>query len=121
MDELLASGKVKTVEEQLERDPGILTVLLTLFADTDTQMNTRIGISAIIEDLEGSDQLQAQIGRLAAMLEHPDAGIRGDACHFLSLTRLPQAKSLITPLIEDTDQHVRILAKDCLDHLESIK
>ena len=118
LDELLATGKVKTVEEQLKRDPEILAVLLSLFADTDTQMNTRIGISAIIEDLEGSDQLKGQTGKLAGMLSHPDAGIRGDACHFLSLTGLPQVQALIAPLLEDPEQDVRMLAKDSLEHLE---
>lgn len=117
LDELLASGKVKTVQKQLRQDPGLLAVLLSLFTDTETQMNTRIGISAIIEDLEGSEQLQMQVDRLAAMLGHPDPGIRGDACHFLSLTGLPSAVPLITPLLEDPDRNVRMLAQDSLDHL----
>jgi hypothetical protein len=81
-------------------------------------MNTRIGISAIIEDLEGSDQLQGQVDRLAEMLSHPDAGIRGDACHFLSLTALPRAKKLIVPLLDDPEQDVRMLAKDSIEQLE---
>ena len=118
LEELLATGKVKTVEEQLKRDPDILAVLLSLFADTDTQMNTRIGISAIIEGLEGSDQLKGQVDKLAEMLSHPDAGIRGDACHFLSLTALPRAKVLIAPLLDDPEQDVRMLAKDSIEHLE---
>lgn len=118
LDELLATGKVKAVEQQLQRDPSILDILLSLFADPETQMNTRIGISAIIEDLEGSTQLKAQADRLAEMLRHPDAGIRGDACHFLSLTALPRAKELIAPLIDDPEQDVRTLALDSLDHLE---
>ena len=118
LDEMLATGKVKTVEKQLKQDPSMLTVLLSLFASPETQMNTRIGISAIIEGLEGSEQLSAQADRLAEMLSHPDAGVRGDACHFLSLTALPRAKSLITPLLEDPEQDVRMLAKDSLEHLE---
>ena len=120
LDELLATGKVRTVEEQLERDPAMLDVLLTLFADVETKMNTRIGISAIIEDLEGSDQLKARVDRLAVMLGHPDAGIRGDACHFLSLTGLPHMQALITPLLDDPDQDVRMLAKDSLEYLDKV-
>ena len=118
LDELLATGKVKTVEQHLRRDPHILAVLLSLYADTDTRMNTRIGISAIIEDLAGSDQLKGQLDRLAGMLSHPDAGIRADACHFLSLTALPRARALIAPLLDDPDQDVRVLAKDSIEQLE---
>jgi thiol-disulfide isomerase/thioredoxin len=118
LDELLATGKVKKVEDQLGKDPSLLGVLLSLFENPETQLNTRIGISAIIEGLEGSEQLRSQGERLAAMLQHPDAGVRGDACHFLALTGLPQAKALITPLLEDTEQDVRMLATDSLAHLE---
>lgn len=118
LDELLATGKVAMVEQQLKRDPTILPVLLALFASEDTQMNTRIGISAIIEGLEGSDLLKAQTDRFAEILSHPNNGVRGDACHFLSLTGLPEAKALITPLLQDPEQDVRILAKDSLEHLE---
>jgi hypothetical protein len=96
----------------------LLGVLLSLFENPETQLNTRIGISAIIEGLEGSEQLRSQGERLAAMLQHPDAGVRGDACHFLALTGLPQAKALITPLLEDPEQDVRMLATDSLAHLE---
>lgn len=118
LDELLATGKVKKVEDQLGKDPSLLGVLLSLFENPETQLNTRIGISAIIEGLEGSEQLRSQGERLAAMLQHPDAGVRGDACHFLALTGLPQAKALITPLLEDTEQDVHMLATDSLAHLE---
>jgi glutaredoxin len=118
LDELLATGKVQQVEAQLKRDPSILAVLLSMFGNPDTQLNTRIGISAIIEGLEESSLLDAQTERLAAMLKHPDAGIRGDACHFLSLTGQTQAKSLITPLLDDPEADVRMLAKDSLEHLE---
>ena len=118
LDELLATGKVKQVEEQLGQDPSLLGVLLTLFENPETQLNTRIGISAIIEGLEDSEQLRTQVDRLAAMLRHPDAGVRGDACHFLALTGLPQVKVLITPLLEDPDQDVRMLATDSLAHLD---
>ena len=118
LDELLATGKVKQVEEQLGQDPSLLGVLLTLFENPETQLNTRIGISAIIEGLEDSEQLRTQVDRLAEMLKHPDAGVRGDACHFLALTGLSQVKILITPLLEDPDQDVRMLATDSLAHLE---
>ena len=64
LDELLSSGQIKNVEQRLEAEPGTLATLIALFARSETGINTRIGISAIIEDLEGSTLLQQQFDRL---------------------------------------------------------
>ena len=118
LDELLSSGQIKKVERRIVAEPDTLATLITLFAKSDTGINTRIGISAIIEDLEGSTLLQQQFDQLAELLQHTDANIRADACHFLSLTGLPGAQPLIEPLLNDADADVRGMAKDSLEHLQ---
>jgi hypothetical protein len=116
LDQLLSSGNIRRVEKQLQQEPATLGILLTLFSQSGTGLNTRIGISAIIEDLERTELLQSQSGRLAELLYHQDAHIRGDACHFLSLTGLPQAKALIEPLLNDPEPDVRRIAMESLEH-----
>ena len=118
LDALLSSGQIKKVEQRIEQEPTTLTNLITLFARAETGINTRIGISAIIEDLEGSGLLQTHYDKLAELLEHKDANIRADACHFLSLTGLPAAKQAIEPLLKDVDADVRSMARDSLEHLQ---
>ena len=54
LDELLSTGKIDKALGMVRKDPASLDALLALFSDTETQINTRIGISAIIDDLEGS-------------------------------------------------------------------
>lgn len=118
LDELLSSGQIKKVEQHLEQDPALLADLIKLFARSGTGINTRIGISAIIEDLKDSELLQSEYERLTELLEHKDANIRADGCHFLSMTGLPAAKAAIKPLLEDADADVRSMAQDSLEHLQ---
>ena len=118
LDELLSNGNIGRVEKQLQQEPANLGILLTLFSKSGTGLNTRIGISAIIEDLERTELLQSQSDRLAGLLHHQDAHIRGDACPFLSLTGLPQAKALIEPLLIDPEPDVRRIAMESLEHLQ---
>jgi thiol-disulfide isomerase/thioredoxin len=119
LDELLGSGKLDKVRAQLEHDTRVLDALLLLFSNPDTGLNTRIGISVLIEDLEGTPLLREQIDRLGELAQHPETHIRGDACHYLSLTGSPRAKSLIEPLLDDPEQDIRTLAQESLEHLDS--
>lgn len=121
LDELLSSGKLAKVQAHLDQDPGLMDDLLSLFANSDTQLNSRIGISAIIEGLEGTTLLKQQYDRISALLTHQDDSIRGDACHFLSLTGSPKAADRIRPLLEDTNPDIRQIARDSLQHLESAR
>ena len=89
--------------------------LLKLFADTDTQLNTQIAISAIMEDLQDTDTLSAVVDQLGELTQHHDARIRGDACHYLALSGSPKAVAFIKPLLDDSDANVREIAKESLE------
>ena len=54
LNELLSSGRIDKALQAVRSDPAGMDALLLLFADTDTQLNTRIGISAIMEELQGT-------------------------------------------------------------------
>ncbi len=117
LDELLSSGGINKALGLVRKDPAGLDALLNLFADPDTQLNTRIGISAIMEDLEGSELLRERIVKLAELTRHAEARIRGDACHYLGLTGSPEASAHIRPLLEDADADVREVAAESLAEL----
>ena len=121
LDELLSSGQIKKVEQLIKQQPDTLADLITLFARSETGINSRIGISAIIEDLEGSELLQSQSARLVELLGHTDANIRADGCHFLAMTGLPTAQAAIEPMLGDADADVRAMAKDSLEHLQGTR
>lgn len=118
LDELLGSGRIDEALEEVTAGQSGMDALIELFADTETQLNTRIGISAIIEDLQGSDQLRGIVDRLGSLTQHSDSHIRGDACHYLALTGDARTAAYIRPLLEDDDAGVREIASDSLEILE---
>lgn len=115
LNDLLSSGNISKPLERVRSDPETMDALLELFTDPDTQLNTRIGISAIMEDLEGTDTLQAAVDRLGKLTHHQDARIRGDACHYLALAGTPEANDYIRPLLDDPDPGVREVAQESLE------
>ncbi len=114
LDELLSSGGLKKGMALVHSDPRAMQALLSLFGNPDTQLNTRIGISAIMEDLEGSEQLQGVIEQLGKLTKHAEASIRGDACYYLALSGSNKAAGLIKPLLADPDASVREIARESL-------
>ena len=114
-NDLLSSGNISKPLERIKSDPATIDALLTLFADPETQLNTQIGISAIMEELKDTDILTAIVGKLGELTRHNDARIRGDACYYLALSNSPQAAGFIKPLIDDTDASVRDIARESLE------
>jgi hypothetical protein len=117
--ELLKSGASDKVLSALAADETRFDALLHLLARPDTELHVRLGIGAVMEDLQGSDTLQRGVDSLARLTRHPDARIRSDACHYLSLTRSPGALPAVRALLDDTDAQVRETARDSLMALEN--
>ena len=117
--ELLKSGKLKEAIAFCEGSPERLGSLLGILERPDPDLTVRIGIAAIIEDFEGSDLLRAVLEQLVALSRHPDAHIRGDAAHFLSLTRDARAESPLRDLLHDSASPVRELAREAIDKLHA--
>ena len=115
LEELLSSGNISKPLERIKSNPALMDDLLKLFADTDTQLNTQIAISAIMEDLQDTDTLSAVVDQLGELTQHHDARIRGDACHYLALSGSPKAVAFIKPLLDDSDANVREIAKESLE------
>jgi Thioredoxin domain/HEAT repeats len=118
LGELLTTGRINRALTLVQSEPAGLEALLQLFADPETQLNTRIGISAIMEDLAGTGQLRGLAGRLGELTRHDEARIRGDACHYLELTGDPAAVVYLRPLLDDPDAEVREVAQEALQQLQ---
>ena len=115
LEELLSSGNLDKPLERIKSDPAVMDALLELFTDPDTELNIRIGISAIIEDLKGTKTLSAIVDQLGKLTQHEDAHIRGDACHYLSLSGKPEAAAYIKPLLDDEDANVSEIARESME------
>ena len=115
LDEMLSSGNISKPLQRVKSEPEVMDALLELFTDPDTQLNTRIGISAIMEGLKDTDTLGAIVAQLGELTRHEDARVRGDACHYLSLSGNPQATVFIKSLLNDKDDNVREIARESLE------
>jgi thioredoxin-like negative regulator of GroEL len=115
--EQLGSGRIDTTLDRVQSDANGMSALLDLFEDPDTELNIRIGISAIMEELQGSELLKANIETLGKLTQHEEARVRGDACHYLSLSHDPSVRHWIEPLLDDPDSDVREVAQDSLEIL----
>lgn len=118
--EQLGSGRIDATLDRVLSEPKGMSALLALFEDPDTELNIRIGISAVMEDLEGSELLKAHTEALGALTLHKEARVRGDACHYLALSHDPSARKWIEPLLEDPDADVREVAQDSLATLADL-
>ncbi|MCO6413061.1 MAG: HEAT repeat domain-containing protein [Thiogranum sp.] len=116
--ELLKQGKLPKVMDALRRNAQGLPALLLLAKDPDTELTVRIGVSAVLEDLAGTETLQALLPDIIELARHDDPRVRSDACHFLALTRSAAALEPLRALADDPERAVRDVASDSLEELQ---
>lgn len=119
-DEQLKDGKLAIVEKIVNEEPDRLSAIIPLAADTDTAIQTRVGIGALLEGLEGTGIAKILVTDLGKLTRHPDARVRADACHYLALCENPGAVSFLENCIEDNDPTVREIAAESIEHLSSL-
>ena len=117
LEEVLSEGKIKYANKLMQRYPQALENVIDLMADPEAKINVRLGVGVIIEDMAVSEEFKAVIPRLIEYLSNDDARIRGDACHYLSLTKDVSYIPAIKKLLSDENEEVREIAQDSLDEL----
>lgn len=114
---LLKSGRRRRVEDMARSEPQRLLALVRLLEDTETTMAVRLGIGAVLEELQGSGLTEAMIPGLGALTRHADPHIRADACHFLSLIGGPAVVPYLRARLDDEEREVREIAAEVLEEL----
>lgn len=117
LSELLATGGLAKVTELVNQDAVHLDALALLVGDTETDLHVRLGIGALLEEMQGSPSLARLVEPLTKLAESPEARIRGDAAHFLALTRDPRVPPILERLMKDADPSVRDVATESLETL----
>ncbi len=117
LEEVLAEGHIQYASKLIQRYPQALENVIDLMADPEAKINVRLGVGVLIEDMAETEAFKVVLPRLLDYLSDKDARIRGDACHYLSLTKdssyIPQIKNLLS----DESEEVREIAQDSLDDL----
>jgi hypothetical protein len=115
--EVLSEGNIKVASKLIHGYPQALENVIDLMADPQAKINVRLGVGVIIEEMAESETFRSVIPRLLEYLSNDDARIRGDACHYLSLTKDRSYIPDIERLLTDDSEEVREIAQDSLDDL----
>lgn len=119
LSERLEQGKLDEVQTFLHRQPEHLPALIELLQSMETPMAVRIGVGALLEDLEGTPALRGLVTALGELTSAREPQIRTDACHYLGLSHDAAAGQYIRPLLHDSDPDVRETAQESLPLLEN--
>lgn len=111
---LLQNRQLDRVLHLIRERPGTLGELLGLFADEATPIDLRIGISAVFEELQGSEMLGSLAPKVEPLTLAESAQTRADVCHFLGLAGNPEAIPAVERLLDDEDEAVREIAGETL-------
>ncbi len=112
--DLLANGELAATEALLADAPQHLPKLLSLLTVIDTPIQVRMGVSAILEGLEGQPVLQQLLPSLIEMSQHSDHRLRSDACYFLGLSHNPEAITALQERVKDDNDEVREIAAEAI-------
>ena len=119
LDEVLAEGNISFANRLIDRYPQAMENVIDLMEDAEAKINVRLGVGVIIEERAASEGFKAVIPRLLDYLSDDDARVRGDACHYLSLTNDSSYIPQIQALLQDESDEVREIAQDSLDELQA--
>lgn len=112
--EMLKSGRRTKVEQLIRQQPQQAAVLGDLLLDPAASMAVRIGIGAVLEELQGTGLLDAMVPKLALILRSSEPRNRADAAHYLSLIANAAALDVLRNYLDDTDTEVREIAQEAL-------
>lgn len=112
--EMLKSGKRAEVEQFIRQQPQQAAVLGDLLLDPGASMAVRIGIGAVLEELQGTGLLEALAPKLAQILHDPEPRNRADAAHYLSLIANAAALDELRNYLDDADPAVREIVQEAL-------
>lgn len=117
LEYLLANGELAEAEQILARQPHHLNALLPLLAAPDTLIQVRLGISAIVESMEGSDALLSLLPELIRLSSYSNHRVRSDVCHYLGLTHSTAALPALQARLSDENLEVREIAADAISQI----
>lgn len=119
--EMLSNGQLEMVTNALKQSPDSINLFIPLISSDETNINVRLGMGAILEDLSGQAILENLLDDLIALLDHSEARVRGDAAHFLSFIKSSVAIDALQKCLHDPDGDVREIAAESLEALSAMQ
>jgi hypothetical protein len=110
--DLLKTGKRARFEALVKQEPERIHALARLMTNPETSMAIRLGIGAVLEELQGTQLSQGLIPELGALLGSDDGLLRADACHFLTLIGGEEVRPFMQTCLNDADDEIREMAQE---------
>ena len=120
LSELIKEGQVKRVQAMAKEDESVLDGVFHILGDADAEINIRLGIDVVLEELQGSELLRQRVDELGALSTHESAAVRADACHYLALTGSKNALPYLQIGLKDSDKEVQEIAQEGLETLSGV-
>ncbi|MFH2134347.1 MAG: HEAT repeat domain-containing protein [Pseudomonadota bacterium] len=115
---LLTEGGYVQASAFIHADTQRLKPLLSIVADPLSNLEVRLGVSALLESYAYSPALQALLPELAELSRHADHRVRADACYLLGLTGSEAAKAYVEACLHDAHEEVREIATEAIHNLK---
>lgn len=112
--ETLKAGQRQKFESLVRREPQRIYGLARLMTNPETSMAIRLGIGAVLEELQGTGLTEPLIPALGNMLKSEDKLLRADACHFLTLIGGEGIRPFMQGCQNDADAEIREMAQEWL-------
>jgi hypothetical protein len=112
--ELLKTGKRARFEALVKQEPQRIHALARLMTNPETSMAIRLGIGAVLEELQGTGLSQPLVPEFGALLSSDDALLRADACHFLTLIGGEGVRPFMQVCLNHADAEIREMAQEWL-------
>lgn len=119
--QLLTNGRRAKVEEMARQQPERLLALVDLLADASASMAVRLGIGAVLEELQDSHITSVMVPGLGELTRHADPLVRADACHYLSLVGGAEITPWLRACVNDPDAAVREMVAEILAEMDEIE
>ena len=117
----LEHHQLDQVVAHLREHPFRLVELIPLLGDLDTPMAVRIGIGAVIEELEQDPALEHATPALEHLTLSQEPQVRADACHYLGICGNPTAIPAVKNLLDDDSPEVGEIAAETLAMLHEVQ
>lgn len=117
-NELFEQGELERVSEIVQTDHHQISTIINMMANEDTPLGSRIGISAIFEQLQGDAKLAAHIQELADLTDSDNVSIRIDTAHYLGLTQNIKAIPWLEKLSNDINSEVQTTALEGINMIK---
>jgi len=114
LNELFSQGELEKAINLVQNDEEQLTTIINMTANNNTPLGSRIGISAIFEQLQGDIKLARHIPELADLTDSELSSVRIDAAHYLGLTENIKAIPWLEKLLSDSNHEVQETAEEAL-------